>query len=226
MIFAFRQVIVQFEQQNQGQRVQSISFDQERSVMGKEVQKFFKENNITFFPFSFTASKSKMAEGAIRLIRTAISRLRASGTEQRWWRLIHRAVDSLNSQPITVGGKRLDMAPRDVNPSNVSELIEKLQKADPTYFYSQFEIAPGLVKFKFEVGDLVKPKLIITSSAVLGIKRSEVTLEEETFEIVKQLAYVSKAKTVGRAYRCRSLWNEKIQVFDEGDLALSTIRAS
>jgi hypothetical protein len=77
------------------------------------------------------------------------------------------------------------------------------------------------VRFKFEIGDLVKPKLIITSSAILGVKRSEVTLEQETYEIVKQLPYMTKAKTLGRAYRCRSLRDESIQVFDEGDLALS-----
>jgi hypothetical protein len=64
MIWAFRDIMRQFEQQNGGQKVQSISFDKERSVMGKEVQNFFKENNISFFAFSMTASKSKMAEGA------------------------------------------------------------------------------------------------------------------------------------------------------------------
>jgi hypothetical protein len=116
------------------------------------------------------------------------------------------------------------MAPRDVKPHNLEDLIQKLQKADPTYFYGQFDIAPGLVKFKFQIGDLVRPKLIITSSAVLGIKRSEVTLEEQVYEVVKQLAYVTKAKTEGLAYRCRSLWNEEIQVFDQDDLALSTHR--
>jgi hypothetical protein len=223
MIWAFRDIMRQFEQQNgAGHKVQSISFDKERSVMGKDVQNFFKEHDISFFAFSMTASKSKMAEGAIRLIRTAISRLRSSGTEQRWWRLIDRAVDSLNTKPIMIGKKRLHFAPVDVTPSNVKDLIGELQKANPSYFYSQFDLAPGLTKFKFEIGDLVKPKLIITSSAVLGVKRSEVTLEQETYEIVKQVPYVTTGKTLGRAYRCRSLRDESIQVFDEGDIVIST----
>jgi hypothetical protein len=221
MIWAFRDIIKQFELQNNGQHVVSISFDMERSVMGNKVQAFFKENNISFFAFSMTASKSKMAEGAIRLIRTSIARLRASGKEQRWWHLIHRAVDSLNGQAITIGSRRLEVAPRDVTPHNVDDLVEKLQKADPSYFFSQFDIAPTLVTFKFSVGDLVRPKLIITSSAVIGIKRSEITLEHQVYEIVKQLAYVTKAKTIGLAYRCRSLTDESIQVFDQQDVALS-----
>jgi hypothetical protein len=221
MVWAFRDVMKQFELQNDGMRVQSISFDMEPSVMGHKVQNFFKENQLAFHAFSMTASKSKMAEGAIRLLRTAIARLRAQGTEKRWWHLIHRAADSLNSQPITIGGKRLDYAPRDVKPGNVEDLIKQLQKADPAYYWTQFAVAPQLVNFKFQVGDIVRPKLIVTSSAVLGIKRSEVSLEQAAYEIVKQLGYISKAKTLGIAYRCRSLTDESIQVFNQDDIVLT-----
>jgi hypothetical protein len=226
MIWAFRDILKQFEQQNQGAKVKTIGFDKERSVMSHKVQNFFKENNIQFHPFSMSASKSKMAEGAIRLIRTAIKRLQdfPGAKEQRWWHLIQIAVDSLNSQKIMIGKKRLDYAPRDVTPSNVKMFVEQLQKADPSYYFSQFAVDTRWVDdFKFNVGDVVRPKLIVTSAAVLGIKRSEITLEDTAFEIVKQLAYYSAEGTIEKAYLCQNLQDPRDEeTFDEDDIALST----
>jgi hypothetical protein len=224
MIWAFRDIMKQFEQQNGGEKVRTIGFDKERSVMGHKVQNFFKENHVAFHPFSMSASKSKMAEGAIRLIRTAIRRLQdfPEGREQRWWHLIQPAVDSLNSQKITIGKKRLDYAPRDVTPGNVENFLKQLQKADPSYYFSQFAIDPRWVTdFKFNVGDVVRPKLIVTSAAVLGIKRSEVTLEETAFVVAKQLAYYSAAGTIEKAYVCENADDDE-ETFDEDDIALSS----
>jgi hypothetical protein len=77
-----------------------------------------------------------------------------------------------------------------------------------------------LVKFKFAVGTLVRPKLIVTSSAVIGVKRSETNLEEDVFEIVAQRPYVTRLLTVGKAYKCKNTSDEThVEVFDEQDLA-------
>jgi len=114
-------------------------------------------------------------------VRTTIRRLRDSGfhNKERWWHLLQSAVDSLNAREIRIKGKGIGFAPRDVNHSNVDEVLGRLQKRDPSYFYTQFQIAPQLANFKFQLHDVVRPKLIVTSSEVIGVKRSERSLEGE-----------------------------------------------
>jgi hypothetical protein len=55
--------------------VRGISFDQERSVVGKVVQAHLRERKIKFTAFKNSKSKAKFAEGAIRLVRTLEARL-------------------------------------------------------------------------------------------------------------------------------------------------------
>jgi hypothetical protein len=229
MISAFKEIIVMFQNQNDGAPVRSISFDKETSVVGNKVQDFLRENRISFHAFELTASKSKMAEGAIKLIRVTMARLLRAQQfgdnhlrpPKRWWHLLQACADVLNSQTIRVDGKSLDYAPRDINKSNVADFIHRLQKVAPSYFFAQFSIASQLVKFAFKIGDTVRPKLIVTSSAVIGVKRSEINLEQERFRIVERIPYVTRAHTIGRAYKCSSLEYDRTEVFDEHDLALT-----
>jgi hypothetical protein len=67
----------------------------------------------------------------------------------------------------------------------------------------------------------VKPKLIVTSSAAIGIKRSEVTLEKEVFVIIKRLGFVSRAFTIEPLYICKSLTTNKTEAFEEDNIALT-----
>ena len=229
LIKAFSSILEQFEMHNKGLKVTSVSFDKEPTVMGHRVQDFLKQNNISFFAFANSASKSKFAESAIRLLRETIARLKMNpfSTERRWWHLIQPAVQVLNHQPIKINNKYLFQPnkqyfrPIDVNINNLDYFIKQLQKAAPSYYFSQFEIDPSMVTFKFNVGEFVKPKLIITSSAVLGIKRSEVTLEPEIFVIVKRLGFVSKAMTIEPLYICKSTITGQQENFEENDIALS-----
>ena len=89
--------------------------------------------------------------------------------------------------------------------------------------FSQSEISPQLVKFKYPVGTVVRPKLLITSSAVIGEKRSEVNLEQDPFVVTQQLAYVNARNEVGRTYRCVNQRTRETEIFDENDLAESKI---
>jgi hypothetical protein len=229
LIKAFSNVFEQFKMQNKGLKVLSVSFDKEPTVMGHRVQEFLKDNNVSFYAFANSASKSKFAESAIRLLRETITRLKMNptSTERRWWHLIQPAVQVLNNQPIKVNDKYLlqpngsYFRPVDVNVINLDYYIKQLQKAAPAYYFSQFDVDPSMVKFKFNVGDFVKPKLIITSSAVLGIKRSEVTLESETFVITKRLGFVSKTLTIEPLYVCKSTITGQRENFEENDIALS-----
>ena len=162
-------------------------------------------------------------------MRETITRLKLNpiSTERRWWHLIQPAVQALNNQPIKVNDKYLFQRdgtyfkPVDVNVNNLEYYIKQLQKAAPAYYFSQFDIDPSMVRFKFNVGDFVKPKLIITSSAVLGIKRSEVTLESEIFVITKRLGYISKALTIEPLYVCKSTITGQRENFEEDDVASS-----
>lgn len=224
---AFDDIFKQFRMQNDGKRVLSVAFDKEPAIMGRLMQNYFKEKNVSFHPFENTASKSKLAELTIRLLRETIAKLKVWSVEKRWWHLLPLAVDALNTQPIKVNNKFIKQKdgnyfrPVDVNDYNVDYFIKQLNKAAPAYYFSQFSIAPSMVKFKFNIGDYIKPKLISTSSAVIGVKRSEVTLEDEIFIIKNRMGYVSRSMTVEPLYICESTVTKKIEAFEENIIALS-----
>jgi len=223
MIEAFKTVLNQHRAffGPDGHNIKSIAFDKETSVMSKKVQEFLQNQNISFHAFQFSASKSKMAEGTIKQIRTIMARLIQIHPEKRWWRLLDKVVDILNSQPLRINSKRLAWRPRDINRDTLRSFRRDLLKADPSQFFSQFAVAPRLVKFKYSIGSWVRPKLLITSSAVVGAKRSEISLEKDLFVITEQLAYVNAKLGLGRAYRCQHRQTQEEEIFDEEDLALS-----
>ena len=202
-------------------RILSIAFDQETSVMSKKVQDFLRDNHIAFHPFQYTASKSKMAEGAIKLVRKAMARLLWNQPKRRWWRLMDKVVAILNNQLIRVNNRTLPWRPVDVNKRNLAQFRRALHKADPVRFFGQYELSSRHVRFKYPEGSIVRPKLIVTSSAVVGEKRSEVSLEADAFVVTRQLAYVNARFEVGRAYRCTNRRTGQEEIFDQDDLAAS-----
>jgi len=56
---------------------------------------------------------------------------------------------------------------------------------------------------------------------VIGVKRSEVNLEQQAFVITEQIAYLARNYKIGRAYRCSNLVTRGEEIFDEWDLAES-----
>lgn len=203
-------------------RVQSISFDRETSVMSKKVQAFFKDKGISFHAFSMSSSKAKFAEGAIRQIREVMKRLMERGKKgDRWYNLLPIVIDILNNQEIIVDKKKLGFTPNQVNETNVKKFKQALYKAVPAYFISQFDISPKLVTFAYKIGDLVRAKLIATSSDVLGNKRSEINLTQEIYVIKELVPYVTRKMTLGKAYKCFDINNGNVEIFQEDELALS-----
>lgn len=206
-----------------GHRIQSISFDRETSVMSKLVQTFFKENFIQFHAFQHTSSKAKFAESSIRQLRTTIKRLLLSHPEERWWTIFDRAIQALNQQPIVIRGIKLPWRPIDINQSNVNDFLDQLYKKIPVQLHTQSPIAPGVVKnFSFNVGDYVRTKKIITSSALIGEKRSEISLDPDIFVVTDTLAYLTSASTINKAYICENVRTRETEVFDEHDVAKTT----
>lgn len=223
IINAFSEIFKKFEQHNPGLQVKSIAFDQEKSVLSNKVQSFFKSNNVAFHVFQNTASKSKFAEGSIRLIRETIQRLKFN-SEKRWWNLIQPAVDILNSQPIRIKGKYIKSStgeyftPANVTKDTLDEFLSKLHKNVPMYYFSQFAISPRFARYKFKIGNFVRQKLIASSSKVIGEKRSEKTLGDDVFIITALDAYISTKYTIEPLYKCQSIYTNKIETFDEWEI--------
>lgn len=236
MIEAFTQLIDRHRElmgrtKDEFHGIRSVSFDKETSVMSDKVQNFLKKEGINFFSFKLSSSKSKVAEGAIKIIRTTIARLRRSrkilelnydDSPTYWKRIYSECETSINSRNIIVSGKNLKIAPKDLYPdadgSKVKGLIKKLHKAVPSFYFSQFDISPRLVQFKFELGTKVRAKLIVTSSKVLGNKTSEVSVTGEVFEVKDRQAYITRAHTIGKVYTCQSLRDGTNHYFDEPDI--------
>ena len=225
MVNGFQDIFQQFKQHNGEMQVHSIAFDKETSVLSKQVQTLFKDNHIAFHAFQNSRSKSKMAEGEIRIIRNMVRRLRTNG-EQRWWHLLKPAVDALNRQPIRINNKYIReggtgeyYTPSTVTNQTLADFISKVQKAAPAYFFNQFMLNPDLLNFKYSVGTCVRQKLIASSSAVIGEKRSDIALGETVFVITKRLGYVSRALTPEPLYIVENLNNRQDEeAFDQDEI--------
>jgi hypothetical protein len=206
-----------------GHKIVSISFDLEPSVQSHRVQSFFRKNSISFHGFEMSDSKSKVAENVIRLLKTTLTRLMAKEPPslRKWWRFVDQGVASLNSLRIEIDSQRFRWTPAAINKKTLPAFLSDLYRKVPVFYFAQFEIAPQLVKFQFSVGDLVRPKLLATSSAQIGVKRSQESLKRDRFRIEGLVSYVARNYSVGRAYRCVNLRTRQIEVFDEWDLALS-----
>lgn len=202
----------------------SIGFDKERSVISKKVAQFLKQKNIKLTLFSFSRSKAKFAENTIGRVRQIVAVLESqSGNTKRWWRLLPDVESMLNHRPIIVNHRTLSFCPALITKENVSKYISEMQKANPAYYFGQFSINPDLVNFKYKVGDWVKAKTTITSSAVLGEKRSSHHLTDETFTVVHRQAYVRQNLTIGKQYSCKEMHMDDknlLHSFDEEDLSL------
>jgi hypothetical protein len=121
-----------------GHRIASISFDREPGIMSHKIQAYLRQKNIQFHAFDYSASKAKVAEGAIRLLRTTMARLLAplDVSQQKWWQNVGKCVASLNESPIVVDGKRLNWRPVDINKHNLADFLADLYKAVPVQFFA------------------------------------------------------------------------------------------
>ncbi len=206
--------------------IRGISFDRERSVVSKKVQSFLKSNGIKFTAFKMSRSKAKFAEGGIRIVRETMARLerqlqkesKGEATKKRWWNLLSRVADILNGREIVVEGKRLGFSPLDIREDNLNQFFESLYKASPALAAAQFRIDSRFVTFKYTVGTYVRAKLIVTSSAVIGEKRSETNVTEEVFRIEEAFPHVTKRMTIGKSYKCVDVRTGQEEIFDEDDL--------
>lgn len=241
-IKAFKELLHRHRGAGHKHLIKSISFDKEPSVMGKEVQAFLKSHNISFHAFKMSSSKAKHAENANGLIRKQIARLeRKQYMEyeeakqrgklplpkiQRWWRLLDEAVVILNNREVLIGEKSTGFTPSDVNVDNVEKFCDAIYIANHHLKATQFSIDPSHVKFKYSVGDQVRAKLIATSSAAIGEKRSETNLEKDVYIIESLRPYLSAKGRVEKSYVCKNIETDETEKYDESDIALTDSKAT
>lgn len=234
MVRAFETLISMHRAAGHTHLIRGISFDRERSVMSNKVQDFLKKKGIKFTAFKMSRSKAKFAEGGIRIVRATMARLerhyqresgRGQDSKKRWWNLLGQVSDILNRQAIVVEGHRLKFAPADVREDNLEEFCQALFKAAPALAAAQFRIDPRFATFKYKVGSYVRAKLVVTSSAVIGEKRSETNLTEEVFRIEEAFPHVTKRMTIGKSYKCVDVRSGQAEIFDEEDLVLTNPNA-
>jgi hypothetical protein len=200
----------------------SISFDKENAMRSAEMDRFLAEHHLAKELFGFSSSKAKMAENAIKRVRTQVERLAIAKPERRWWSMLPVIAKTLNSREIKIEGKRMGFAPRDVDSHNLEEFMKRLHKKVPAYYASQFRIPTQFVKYKFKVGDIVRPKSLLASSQVIGVKRSQVNLEPQHFRIDSLHVFVTKDLHARPAYRCINVEYGDVEIFAEQDIALSS----
>jgi hypothetical protein len=200
--------------------ITSISFDRETSVMSNMVQSFLADQGISFTSFKMSRSKAKHAEGCIKRVRETMARLqRHYGPKRKWWTLLGEVAIILNNREIIIQGKRIDgYTPATVTLDNLEDFLNKVYKSDPSAYAAQFNVDPQGVDFAYSVGTYVRAKLIVTSSAVIGNKRSETNLTDQVFRIVEQKPFVTKRLSIGKGYRCLNLRTGEIEFFSETDI--------
>ena len=198
-----------------------IQFDKEGGMKGPQMEAFLKSNYIHRHLFEHSRSKAKFAESGIKLVRETVTRLYRDDTTRRWWFLLDEVEADLNSKEVIVEGHKTGYAPRDINAANVHDFMRRIQKKVPSYYFAQFQIPPQFVRFKFDVGDIVRPKTLLASSQVLGVKRSQENLERHRFRIEARKPFVTKDLNARPAYKCVNLEHGRTEVFAEQDIALS-----
>jgi hypothetical protein len=92
--------------------------------------------------------------------------------------------------------------------------LQRVYKADKAAFFNQFDLAPDLVKFKYPIGTFVQPKLLVTSLAVIGVKRFEVTLNDTVYAVLKHVPYNTHGHFVGKAYECLNVSSSSLSTFN------------
>lgn len=202
--------------------IRGLSFDLEGSVMSKKVQQFLANHHIKFTSFKLSSSKAKFAENAIKLVRQKIDVLeKHHHYKMPWWKLLPDVEIMLNHRPIVINNAVLPFTPSEINESNVQQYLTALQLRSPVHYFSQFNVDPRVVQFKYKIGDFVKAKTIVTSSSVLGEKRSTHQLTEETFLIVYQKPYINRNSEISCSYLCKDIKTEFVHEFNEEDLVIA-----
>jgi len=223
LIKVLKRLFIQHKKYHPDYNIISISFDKEKAMMGHKVRAFLKSKQVQFFYFEMSATKASVAENGIRLLRTDVERILKSDLTglKRWWKELKTAAKSLNNKLIYFKNKSTGFTPNTINSKNANEFLENLQKLVPGNYFSQFSMPTGMGKYKFPIGSIVRPKLITSSTALIGQKTSIVNLDTTRLKILDQYPFITTNLYLKNCYKCLNIETGEIDIFTEEDLALS-----
>ena len=94
----------------------------------------------------------------------------------------------------------------------------------PSLHYAQFRCDPSFIDFKYRIGDKVRTKLLLSSSQVIGNKRSQISIDPKSlFQIKEYVPFVTQDLHLRPGYRCLEVNYGDLQFFAEEDIALVEI---
>ena len=220
LVRKLQRILLQHKKQHTDYSIISISFDQEKGIKSKEMINFCKQQNIQLSFYTDTSSKAKIAENAIRLLRTDVE-VRRSVKKEVWWQAIHKLVEGQNRKQIVINGKGTGFSPVDINTLTLKKFLNKCKKLLPSLYFAQFRCDPSFIPFKYRIGDQVRTKLLLSSSQVIGNKRSQISIDPKSlFEIKEYVPFVTRDLHLRPGYRCLEVNYGDSQFFAEEDIAL------
>lgn len=221
LVRAMKKVLLHHKRAHPDYNIWSISFDKEQGMKSRLMKNFMKDEHILLYYYGNTSSKAKIAENAIRLLRTDIQVGRNFNDKELWWQVIKQKVEALNMKEIKIEDRSTGYRPIDINATNVDKFIKKCQSILPSLHHGQFRVDPSLLSFKFRPGDKVRPKLLLSSSQVIGNKRSQISLDPKLlFEIKEYAPFITRDLHLRPGYRCIEVNYGDLETFAEEDIAL------
>lgn len=221
LIGVFEKILNHHKKVHPDYPVISISFDREPAIASKEMGRYLAQNHIKRYLFKVSRSKAKIAENAIRIVRNKVERLMVNNPRRRWWNLLPDVARDMNAEEIVIEGRKTGFAPEEINTSNLKTFLKRVKTLVPSYYFAQFRIPPPLIKYKFQLGDIVRPKSILASSEVIGVKRSQQNLESQTYTVTSYQPFVTKDLQARPGYLCVDTTYGDREWFAEQDIALS-----
>jgi hypothetical protein len=225
LILAFKTLFQRV--QDDGYRVLSILFDQERAVLSREMGIFLDSHHVDLRVKYISRTKSSLSEATINLIRRNLSKFEQSTGDVFSSASPAQAYDRLertfNEKEMIIYGKRMGFTPNDITLSNQKTLLDRMKLKIPFFYFAQFQINPKSVpdsSWLYKKGDRVYLKQSAVSVAVLK-KQSVRTITQDLFLILKRYLWVERNNKIVRGYIIRHLKSGRIIYTPEAAIVLT-----
>lgn len=183
IIDAFRSIF-----EDNGQKPLKMQTDKGKEFVAKEVQKFFKENDVNNFTSSNPEVKACIVERFNRMLKTRMYRYLFHQNDGRYIDDLQDMVDGYNNSY----HRSIMMTPNEVNESNVLEVYRNLYK---TLGGEKKKLA------KLKMGDYVR----LSKNKDIFAKGYTMSFTEEVFKIIKVIPHMEPV------YEIEDLNREKVE---------------
>ena len=155
---------------------------------------FLSDGGIKLFTYKFSLNKSLIAEGTIRLIRESLGNLRRQHGDAaiKWHRVLPNIIDEINSRPITIDGKRMTFAPKDITADNFHQFQNELNEKLDYYSIMGYNIDTSILKYRYPLQTRVKIKKRALIPSGSFTKFSQAPLDDVVWIIIRRGAHLTK----------------------------------